>query len=220
MEMNRREMIAAASVIGMGATALTPDAAEAASPETKFIAGICNIPTTGWYPIDAGDADYNDRVKRFVRIVKHSGPEQFKELTPAIVKAWLSGAGRVRKARALFNDGDTATFKNIKLVYAISYPSGDPNRVKLFAVGGIWKSCKKAKYVDDALASIQADLLGNGGIFDGELKVTIGQVNKNLIQANSMIGLMLKRIKAGRVTKYSIQDDNSAPGTWKITIDA
>ncbi|TWU05245.1 hypothetical protein CA54_59330 [Symmachiella macrocystis] len=234
MDVTRRDMIKSASVVGIGAAALGVDPAEAVAAEAKAeasnaFAGICNLnpknDVNGWHGVTDTDNDYNARVSRIVRVMKHSSPDLFRDLSPEQFKDWLANTSatppRTRVARALYNGNDTADTRNIKLTYAYSYEDdgGDLGKFELYGIGGVWKNCNKQDFLDNALTSIHWDLFGDNGRFENEAAISFRNIQKSLIHRRSMIGRMLRRIKNSDPPNpyYSLTQPGNGIVTVKIT---
>ena len=223
MEVTRREMLTAASAVGVTA-ALAQGQVGAAVPVAALAPAL--LGAGSWSPSDVLPSHF----RTAARLVRRTAPIAFGGLTGALLQNWAidSNGDPVpgHRVRGFYKDGEHTNKNKLQVVYAFSYTPGslmDPHTDYQFFVVGCNFQCQcPKKFAKAATNAIIYDLQHEASFYNGgQLTAEFPNIPTYLIREKSFLSLMLRYLakKQGQGPLSGVTfTQNSPASSWTLTV--
>lgn len=215
MEVTRRELLTAASAVGVTA-ALAQGQVEAALQEQKETdAKVIN----GAWQNQADDV-VEEHFSRAVRLIKRSSPKVFKDFTKGNLKrfAFDGDGNRIpgHRIRGYYKDSEFDQKNKLSYVYAYSYEEDAPRTCHFLAVGSISRDARNK--VRETIEEIIEDLQEHRD--ENELLIlTFPDIPTALMKGKSFVSKMLRYLASNQDTMDGVSfTKNSPPTSWTLEL--
>ncbi|WP_339909605.1 hypothetical protein [Symmachiella dynata] len=222
MEVTRREMLTAASAIGVTA-ALAQSSHVDAAPDACDFAN-----ENDWCDVDPEHFD------KAVRMVRQSGPEFFNGFTTANLTTWYAAAtaDKIRRVRGYYHEEFEK--EQLRNFYSLSYKNDQSEAdtyidYRFYVAGCRFRSeaTTMKKRARIAVKQIIRDLKSDTSLYKGEqTQIVIPNISGKLMKGRSFISMMLRYLKQKQNHQNAANPlhnvtfvKNSPPSTWTLTVN-
>ncbi len=221
MQVTRREMLTAASAVGItSALAQGVPAGQPAEPDAEFAMAA----TWVWAEV------IEDHYLQCIDLLKQADYSLYKDLFVENLKDWKAWkkdgidvthtAKEYRVIRGLYLT-DTSSAANLRIVYAFEYREVDGmtrDRFKLFVIGSQFGGTHPRRRMERVLTKIQADLVADF-IPEAQPDATLEIKPLRAFSRGSNLGMLIRYIRSGEHAKYRIEKDAAIPPTkWELKV--
>jgi len=223
MEVTRREMLTAASAVGVTA-ALAQGQAKAAVPVTALASAL--LGAGSWSQSDVPPSHF----RTAARLVRRTAPIAFGGFTGAQLTSWaVDSSGNPvpgHRVRGFYKDDDYTNKNKLQVAYAFSYTPGlvmNPHTdYQFFVVGCNFRGQSLKKFARAATNAIIYDLQHEASFYNGgQTTAEFAKVPTYLMLEKSFLSLMLRYLakKQGQGPLSGVSfTQNSPSSSWTLEV--
>ncbi|QDT49134.1 hypothetical protein Pan258_31810 [Symmachiella dynata] len=213
MEVTRREMLTAASAVGVTAALAQGQAAAALQEQKETDARVI---VGAWKEDDVVEGHFS----RAVRLIKRSSPKVFKYFTKGNLIRFVFDENGTRipghRIRGFYKDSEFDQKNKLSYVYAYSYEENAPRTCHFLAVGSVSRDARRK--VRETIEEIIADLQEHREDI-GIPTLTFPDIPTALMKDKSFLSKMLRYLASNQDTMDGVSfTKNTPPTNWTLEL--